>query len=197
MRIAIDIDNVLTDTTTQILAFINSCFPQVNLKMEDMTSYWIEDALPPECQWIVPIAFEQKSVWKKVRMIEGAAYYIHRLYEDGAEIYFATATTAENFRKKIGFLTRELNFFPEGYVRQHAISIKKKQLLNVDFLVDDCYDHFIDLPPYHGICFEYPWNEKFKAEQYAEKNDVTFCKDWKEIYHAIQGRHMEELGLFK
>lgn len=197
MRIAIDIDNVLTNTTEEIINFINECFPSIELRIEELESYWIEDALPSVYRWIVPLAFEQKTVWKKVRMIEGAAYYIHRLYEEGAEIYFATATTAENFRKKIGFLTRELDFFPEGYVRQHAISIKKKQLLNVDFLVDDCYDHFTDSPPYHGICFEYPWNEKFKAEQYAEKNDVTFCKDWKEIYYAIQGKNLEKHGLFK
>ena len=197
MKIAIDVDNVLTDTTEQVLAFINSCFPTVNLKMEDLTSYWIEGALPLEYQWIVPIAFEQKSVWKKVRMIDGAAYYIHRLYEEGAEIYFATATTAENFRKKIGFLTRELSFFPEDYVRQHAISIKKKQLLNVDFLIDDCYEHFTDSPPYHGICFEYPWNKKYNTEKWAEKNKVVFCKDWKEIYNAIQWINAEKHGLFK
>lgn len=119
-------------------------------------------------------------------MIDGAAHYIRKLYEDGFEIYFATATTAENFRKKIGFLTRELNFFPEGYVRQHAISIKKKQLLDVDFLIDDCYDHFTDAPPYYGICFEYPWNKKYNTEEWTGKNRVIFCKDWKEIYHSIQ-----------
>ena len=186
MKIAIDIDNVLTNTTVEIINFINNCFPSIQLGMEDLKSYWIEDALPAQYSWIVPLAFEQKSVWKKVKMIDGAAHYIRRLYEDGFEIYFATATTAENFRKKIGFLTRELNFFPEGYVRQHAISIKKKQLLDVDFLIDDCYDHFTDAPPYYGICFEYPWNKKYNTEEWAGKNRVIFCKDWKEIYHSIQ-----------
>lgn len=184
MKIAIDVDNVLTDTTVQIIDFINNCLP-VELKMEDLTSYWIENALPEEYRWIVPLAFEQKSVWKKVRMIEGAAHYIQKLYEDGHEIYFATATTAENFRKKIGFLTRELNFFPKGYVRQHSISIKEKQLLNVDFLIDDCYEHFTNSPLYRGICFEYPWNKQFKSEPYMSENNVTFCKNWEEIYYAI------------
>ena len=185
MKIAIDVDNVLTDTTVQIIDFINNRLP-VELKMEDLTSYWIENALPEEYRWIVPLAFEQKAVWKKVRMIEGAAHYIQKLYEDGYEIYFATATTAENFRKKVGFLTRELNFFPKGYVRQHSISIKEKQLLNVDFLIDDCYEHFTNSPLYHGICFEYPWNRQFKSEQYMNENNVTFCKNWEEIYSAIK-----------
>lgn len=48
MKIAIDIDNVLTNTTVEIINFINNCFPSIQLKMEDLKSYWIEDALPAQ-----------------------------------------------------------------------------------------------------------------------------------------------------
>jgi hypothetical protein len=41
--------------------------------MEDITAYWIEDSLPPECHWIAPMAFEDKRMWKKVKLIDGAA----------------------------------------------------------------------------------------------------------------------------
>ena len=181
MKIAIDIDNVITNTTECVIDYINERLPDVNLKMEDITAYWIENSLPPEYHWIAPMAFEDKKMWKKVKLIDGAAEYIQKLYEDGHEIYFATATTAENFRKKVSFLTRSFPFFPDGYVRMHSISIKHKQLLDVDVLIDDYLDNLIGERRYFSICFAYPWNED------APYQPVKFrrVKNWKGAYSTI------------
>lgn len=182
MKIAIDIDNIICNTTEEIIHFINERLPNIHLEMEDITNYWIEKALPEEYQWIVPLAFEQKEVWKKVKLIDGAAQYIQKLYEDGHEIYFATATTAENFRKKVGFLTRSFPFFPEDYVRMHSISIKHKQLLNVDVLIDDYLNNLIGDRKYCSICMDYPWNRDY------EDNGCTFRRayNWADAYEIIK-----------
>lgn len=181
MKIAIDIDNVICNTTEEIIHFINERLPNVHLEMEDITNYWIEKALPEEYQWIVPLAFEQKEVWKKVKLIDGAAEYIQKLYEDGHEIYFATATTAENFRKKVGFLTRSFSFFPEDYVRMHSISIKHKQLLNVDVLIDDYLNNLLGERRYYSICFSYPWNQDLPCSPVK----FHYVSNWKAAYARI------------
>ena len=179
MVIAIDIDNVIVNTTQCVLNYINERIPNLNLQIKDITSYWIEDALPPEYKWIVPMAFEDKNMWKQIQLIDGAVENIEKLYMDGHEIYFATATTAENFRKKVKYLTRVMPFFPEGYVHQHAISIKKKQLLWVDVLIDDYTKNLIGIKRYVSICLDYPWNQDF----YGKSNIADFVAyNWDEVY---------------
>lgn len=186
--IAVDIDNILTNTTECVLQYINERIPSLNLKIEDIKEYWMENQIPQEYRWIVEMAFEDKKMWKNVRMIEGAVEALKKLYEDGYEIYFATATTAENFRKKVGFLTRNLPFLPEGYVKQHAISIKHKQLLNVDFMIDDYLENLIAPRPYISICMEYPWNDIGIWNRYTkdETMGIYYAKDWAGIYNIIK-----------
>lgn len=180
MKIAIDIDNVITNTTECVLQYINERLP-INLKMEDIKEYWMEKAIPEQFQWIAPMAFDDKAMWKRVRLIDGAAEVIEKLYKDGHEIYFATATTAENFRKKVGFLTRSFPFLPKDYVRMHAISIKKKQLLDVDVLIDD-YSRNLEGPKrYNSICYDYPWNQDFVDDRLRNFR----IHNWNEIYDVI------------
>lgn len=186
MRVAVDVDNVLCNTTVEIINFINERLPDVELKMSDIISYWIEDALPSQYDWIVPLAFEQSSVWKKVKLIDGAAEILEKLYNSGVEVYFATATTAENFKKKIGFLERSFPFFPKGYVKEHAISIKHKQILDVDYLIDDYADNLTGQRRYRSICFDYPWNRELKDNG----DTIRRVYNWNMIYDII----MEDLN---
>lgn len=191
-KIAIDVDNVLCTTTQEIINFINKKIPNLNLKMEDITTYYIENALPDEFKWIVPFAFEQKEVWKNVQLIDGAAKYVEKLFSEGYELYFATATTPDNFRKKVKFLERSFPFLPEGYVRKNCISIKNKQLLNVDFLIDDCPANLTGKRSYTSICYAYPWNDmewKFGFD-FGNKPFVR-CNNWDEIYAAIKDFEIE------
>lgn len=182
MIVALDIDNVIVDTTANVVDYINERLPNINLKIEDITSYWIEGALPSEYRWIVEAAFEDRAMWKRVKLIDGAAEAIEKLYNEGCEIYFATATTANNFRKKVRFLERSFPFFPKDYVRRHAISIKNKQLLDVDYLVDDCTDNLTGRRRYKSICFDYPWNQDFVDNGDTRRR----AYNWSEIYSIIR-----------
>lgn len=178
--IALDIDNVICNTTETLLQYINERL-SMNLSMEDITDYWIEKFLPPQREWIVNTAFHDSAMWKEVKLIDGAAKYIEKLYNDGHEIYFATATTAVNFKKKVSFLKRQLNFFPEDYVEKHMISIKKKQLLCADILVDDYLDNLTGERSYYSICLDYPWNRELKEPDPWLDRAVN----WKEVYDII------------
>ena len=187
MKLCFDVDNVLCNTTECVLDYINKWLAGTDLKIEDLKSYWIEDALPERYKWVVPLAFQQSEMWKNVKMIDGAASVIEKLYEEDNEIYFATATTAENFRKKLSFLERNLPFFPKGYIKQNSISIKNKSLLRVDVLVDDYLENLLGKDrTYLSICLDYPWNQT--------ENDVpnfVRAKNWKEIYNIIKKREVE------
>lgn len=177
MKIGIDLDNVVVNTTEALVEYLNERIPDLNLEINDIKEYWLEKNLPPEYSLIVREAFESKYLWKKVKLIKGARKYIRKLYDEGHEIYFVTSSLPENLRKKIKHLSRNLNFFPEGYVFNHTINIHNKQLLNLNILIDDCIDNLTGSFTYYPICMEYPWNQKYK--------DITHVKDWKEIYNFI------------
>lgn len=184
MKIGIDIDNVITDTVNGVLDYINERLP-VELTINDIEEYWMEAALPEQYQWIVAAAFNDSLMWKNVKMIEGAAQYIGELYNDGHKIYFVTATTPNNFKKKIGFLERSLPFFPQGYVCQHSISIQEKQLLRLDVLIDDYLDNLIGEKEYLGILFDYPWNRNTTSKALSELYGIARVYNWAMAYETI------------
>ena len=178
-KIGIDIDNVICDTSTAVVNYINERLP-VNLELESLSSYWIENFLPDQYKWIVETAFNDSAMWRQVKLIDGAAEYIEKLYNDGHELYFATATTPNNFKKKIGFLERSFPFLPEGYVINHFFNIKNKGMLRVDILIDDFLDNLLCDREYISFCMDYPWNQ-------CEIEDKKFIrvKNWKEFYDKI------------
>jgi len=190
MIIGIDIDNVITNTTECVLDYINERLPVIHLEFEDTWQYWLEEAIPEGYKWIVNQAFSDKQMWKNVKLIDGAAQYIRQLMIDGYEVYFVTSTTSDNFRKKIKFLQRNL-YLPPDYAENHTISIKNKQLLNINFLVDDYLQNLIGKREYFSICLDYPWNRDFDDNS---ENDFKRAKDWTDIYSIIKRKTHEWNG---
>lgn len=177
LKIGIDLDNVVVNTTESLIEYLNERAPRLNLRMEDIKEYWLEKNLPPEYALLVKEAFESKHLWKKVKLIKGARKYIKKLYQEGHEIYFVTSSLPENLRKKIKHLARNLNFFPEGYVESHTINIRQKQLLKLDILLDDCIDNLVGDISYTPLCMGYPWNENDER--------VGHVYGWSEAYNCI------------
>lgn len=187
MVVGIDLDNIVVNTTETVLNYLaERGAPKLILK--DIKDYWLEKSFPPEYSLLVKEAFESKYMWKQVRLIDGAYAYIKKLYEDGHEIWFVTSSLPENLDKKIKHLTRNLDFFPEGYIWRHTINIHKKQMLKLDFLIDDCYDNLIGPRDYWSICYKYPWNYEDCDKDSRMNMDfegVIYVNNWEEIYRLI------------
>lgn len=183
MKIGIDIDCVCVNTTECLVNYINERLP-VNLKLNDITTYSIEAALPEQYRWIVDAGFRDSKMWKKIEMIPYCAETIEQLYKDGFEIYFVTSSLPENLRKKINHLTRNMPFFPKDFVWRHTINIQDKSLLDLDILIDDYLGHLLnERRHYRSIALDYPWNQ---LDESNEPNDFYRCKNWREIYYLIK-----------
>lgn len=180
MKIGIDLDNIVVNTTESVIEYLNERIPNLNLDIKDCKQYWLEKNLPHGYELIVQEAFESKHMWKKVKVIKGAKKYINKLREEGHEIYFVTSSLPENLRKKIKHLSRELDFFEPGYVDNHTINIRKKQLLDLDILIDDCIDNLNGGRRYTSICLNYPWNVN------SPDHSIIHCDTWKEIYNEVK-----------
>lgn len=183
VTIGIDIDNVLVNTTESVLEYLNER-TGLNLKLEDIKTYSIEDYVPKENRLLVPEAFESKHMWKKVDFIEGATAVIRNLVNDGHEIYFATATLPENLKKKMNHLSRNLEFLGLDYIKSHTICITNKQLLRFDVMIDDYLGNLCGERTYESICLDYPWNQPTDETV----NDKHFHRvyNWHEVYVYIR-----------
>jgi 5'(3')-deoxyribonucleotidase len=180
LKIGIDLDNVVISTTRTLCNYINERLP-VNLKMEDITTYSIEEALPEQYRWIVEAGFRDKTMWKGVELIPHAALMMELLYKEGHKLYFITSSLPENLYKKINHLSRNLVFLPDGYVFKHTINTQDKSMLNVDILVDDCLGHAIHPERrYWSIVMDYPWNQIDKPVPCLSR-----AKNWIEAYHQV------------
>ena len=180
LKIGIDLDNVVISTTRTLCNYINERLP-VNLKMEDITTYSIEEALPEQYRWIVEAGFRDKTMWKGVELIPHAALMMELLYKEGHKLYFITSSLPENLYKKINHLSHNLVFLPDGYVLKHTINTQDKSMLNVDILVDDCLGHAIHPERrYWSIVMDYPWNQIDKPIPCLSR-----AKNWIEAYHQV------------
>lgn len=180
-RLFFDLDDTCVNTTERVIEYINERIPSVNLKMEDITDYNIELALPKEHRWIVDLAFKDKEMWKGVKLLPMCAEILEQLWREQYEIFFATASLPENLRKKINHFSRNTPFFPHGYVERCTINIKDKYLLNGDILIDDCLRHAIHPErAYWSIIKDNPWN---KLKEPIER--TVRAVDWNDIYYNI------------
>ena len=182
IKLAFDLDNVCVNTTECMINYINQRLP-FNLKMEDITTYSIEAALPEQYRWIVESGFRDKEMWKSIQFLDHCIEVLESLYYEGYDIHFATSSLPENLRKKINHLSRNMHFFPEGYVQNKTININEKYLLIVDILTDDCLKHIIDeRRTYYSIVMDYPWNRDSKT---IELPCIARANDWLGIYDRI------------
>lgn len=181
MKIGVDIDNVICTTSEAVIEYLNERLP-ITLSLDDINEYWMEKSIPEQYRWAVGLAFHDSAMWKKVKMIEGAAKGIKTLYKNGNEIFFVTSTTPDNLKKKIKFLKRNLPFLLGNYINDHIITIKQKTLLNLDIMIDDYLDNLIGERSYYSICLAYPWNIKIISE---EPNFIR-VKNWEDIIITIE-----------
>lgn len=104
---------------------------------------------------------------------------VQALYEQGYEIYFVTATSPVNLNFKYKMLC---DVFPFLNIYQSLISAYNKQVINIDVLIDDCWDNAVN-GSYFTILLDYPWNVNYDDAQYE---NVFRVPNWKYIIPMIE-----------
>lgn len=181
-KIGIDIDGTINNMCECVLKVYNEDSGD-NLKVEDITDYYMEKFVKEEFKKNFHKYFVDKRVWKQVEINKEAKEYISKLNSEGYTVYFVTSTEPENISKKASWLQRE---FPDINIRKRLIRCYNKQLLSgLDILVDDYSKNLVD-GNYVKILLDKPWNR-----------DVDDCRcsirranNWKDIYILILGMFM-------
>lgn len=154
--------------TEKILPIYNAKYND-NLVMDDIIEYDMRTLIKPEC--VNPWSeFVDDAFYESLDVTPNAVEVLSELKKAGHEIYFATAGHPYTMRARDNWLERFFPFYKTG----NLISIREKQLLRVDFLVDDYEGNLIN-GMYYGLLMNYPWNKDFPTRLYRTKRifDIT------------------------
>ena len=156
MKIGIDVDNTIVNTTSCVIAQHYADTGE-RLTLDDIKTYYIENYVSDDYKDDFHLIFLKKEMWKRVKVLPNCVEVIKRLHDRGEEIYFVTSTEPQNVAKKARFLQRT---FPFLDIRKCLITTHCKQMIGVDILIDD-YEMNLINGSYFGILMDYSWNRNF------------------------------------
>ena len=179
MTILCDIDEVANNLIQKILIEYNKKYND-NLTIEDITSWYIQDFLKPECKNIFA-EFCTNEFLASLNAQPKAKEIIEKLMET-SDFYFVTSTYPDHVKAKDEWLKCIFS----GYDSSMLITSRNKRLIHGDVLIDDCLDNFVfehskNAPVKYNIIFDKPWNRDVR-----EDGTKTFrVHGWEEIYKLI------------
>ena len=180
MVIALDCDNVITNTTACVLAqhYVDT---GEKLTLDDIKGYYIENYVGDDYKDDFHLIFFKKEMWKRVQVLPHCVEVVKRLHDKGNEIYFVTSTEPQNVAKKARFLQRT---FPFLDIRKRLITTHNKQMIKCDLLIDDCIDNVLNAD-YTSILMDYPWNSTAIFDD-ASYDNIYRVFDWLEVEPMIE-----------
>lgn len=175
MKIGIDFDNILSNTTCTYLDLFNKLV-STNYTINDIRDWDMRKVLPEKYKYLIETLWRYRELWENIKPLSESQVYVNLLAKEH-EVYIVTATDLQVADYKFSWLWKNYPFLDKDKV----IITKYKQLIDLDVLIDDYQGNLIG-GKYKGILFTYPWNEDFNAEQ----NNIIRVRNWTEAYKAIQ-----------
>ena len=175
LTILCDADDTIQELTKYWLAELNRKY-NYNVRKEDLKSWDITKAYPNLTPDEVLEPLYRNEFWKRTTPIDGSAYYLKKLIEDGHNVFVVTASNSETFETKKRKLIEMFPFLN----KEQIIRENNKQTVFGDVLIDDGVHNLIG-GKYIKILFNQPSNAGFREENY----DITRVYSWKEIYERI------------
>jgi 5'(3')-deoxyribonucleotidase/uncharacterized protein with PQ loop repeat len=162
LRIAIDMDETITDSLGKHLRLYNQAFGE-NLTPADLDGKDLEDTVPAEREKATRAMVFDASFFTDLDMIAGSREVLRELAERH-EVFVATAAmeVPTSFEAKYAWLREHLPFIPPS----HYVFCGDKGVLDVDYLIDDNPRHFQNLRG-RPILFSAPHNKYEKRYERA------------------------------
>lgn len=173
-KLAVDIDNTIWDLVTPWLNYYNRRHND-DVKYEDVTEYSFFDIIKNITREEMLGLLNENEFWSEVKPYPGSYKYLKKL-NDEFELYIATSTSYRTPREKFDKLFTFFDFLTEDQL----ITISKKQLLNVDIMIDDCVD-CLTSGNYTKLLIDTPYNRD------VADDTLIRVKDLKDAYEFLQG----------
>ena len=174
MIIGVDFDNILFPTTKVVIDIYNIRH-KTNIKINDLTTYKFHSCLDKSIADEFISYFNEKLLYENLWPIKGSRAILKAFTEIGHEVYIVTATDSKNLVWKEELIEKFFPYIP----KKNVIKLHRKELLNIDVLIDDCLENLVNSSA-EKICFNYPWNQK--SDGFC---NVRRVDSWVEIINII------------
>jgi guanylate kinase len=155
LRIGIDVDEVLAPCNEYAIPIVNNKHG-TGLIMADITAYDYYECLPKEIADSFIEIYNDPEFFKGQRPYPGAVELVNTLIKRGHEVIFASATFPHIMGIRAKMLADEFPNVPSANIMLGA----RKDLLNLDVLLDDKPENLIESSAKFPIAFRRPWNQK-------------------------------------
>lgn len=173
MEIGIDLDNCLNNMNSVWVKEYCEKFND-NLTIDDVHCWDIHKYTKSKSKDIYSLL--TNSFFDTLSPLPQSIEATQELSEDH-ELFVVTATTSNTLHTKVLWLEKYFPHIP----KENIISTYRKDLVNVDLLIDDASHNIISFPN-RKIVFDYPWNRDLLYEYPRAKN-------WLEILDIIDSFH--------
>lgn len=193
LTILVDMDDTIEELLIHWIAYLNQEYG-TDVKMDDITGWSVQDAFPDLTAEQVYRPLTEDDFWRSVTPKPDAQQYLHKLMEDGHEIYITTSSTYKTIPAKMEYVL--FRYFP-WISWDHVVIATKKQMIHGDVMVDDG-PHNLEDGCYYKILMDAPHNRRYKPPRngfFQEKkfvpvldklrNHMIRIKNWEEAYNVI------------
>ena len=149
-----------------------------NVTLDEITEYSMKSIIKPECKNIWE-QYVNDDFYASLDVVEGAIEILAELQKEN-DIYFATAGHPYTMRARDNWLEKFFSFYRSGSL----ISIREKQLLKVDMLVDDFEENLIG-GSYYGVLVNKPWNKEVPTRLYRMQR-ISKMAELPKIVHDLK-----------
>lgn len=175
--IGIDMDDTLENLLDAWVEYLNSKYG-TSVKSSEIVEWEVYKFFPTLTDQQIYEPLYNEEFWKTVKPKEDAQEYLQRLYDEGFKIFIVTCSHYASIQPKVENCL--LKYFP--YVNwRDIITLRYKQMLNLNVLVDDYHKNLTDAP-YKGILIDRPYNQTFKEDG----TNIVRVHNWNEVYEHIQ-----------
>lgn len=176
ITLLVDMDDTIEDLLPAWVGWLNAA-NRLHVDAESITDWNIAKFFPTLNEEDIYSPLVTEKFWQTVKPKLGAATYLKKLVADGFNLYICTCSSYLTIRTKLDcILGRYFPFIPYDRV----ITIRDKQLLNGDILVDDGIHNLIG-GNYVKLLMTAPHNKLYDAES----NGMVRVDNWGEAYNQI------------
>jgi len=174
--IGIDMDDTLENLNESWTNWLNKKY-NLSVNPEEICDWEMKKFFPTLTDEQLYGPLYDPEFWETVRPKDGAQEYLKKLINMGFTVYIVTCSHYNSLQPKV--INCLLKYFPYIDWRQ-IISIRNKQLLRLDVLVDDYHKNLIHAS-YKGILMDMPYNRSFQEDN----KNIKRAYNWNEAFKYI------------
>ena len=169
--IALDVDDVLFDCLRMAVeeARRRGC----DVTFDQITDYHFSN-LPKETGELLLEIMQEPDFYLEQTAFPGAIDMVNELLAAGHEVVIASAV----FPKLMSFRSKKLLHVLPNLNPRNIMLGARKDLLHVDFLLDDCLDNVQTSPAKYPVLFTQPWNIEGRGSRSPaclKRGILVFC----------------------